>query len=490
MTSLTTSEAPCTIGVMTFTLQRFRLHVLPMRLRFPFKYGIASMTVVPHVWVNVDLVVNGREVRGLSSEGLALKWFTKNPDTPFEADLCEMIAVIQNASRIARLAAEKETGFFEWWQALYAEQANWAKVRAVPPLLANLGVSLMERAVLDGICKALGRPLHAVLASEELGMNLSAVRGMRVGPALAERPLERLHVRHTVGLGDELRANEIAEAERVNDGLPQALDESIRAYGLTYFKIKLSGKPEMDLPRLREVTRILVENCPRGFHTTLDGNEQFHDLSSFRDYYAMLCAEKALEPLFARLLLIEQPVHRDKALSDEMAALREWKDMPGMIIDESDGSLDDLPRALELGYRGTSHKNCKGIVKGLANAALLRTRPDSILSGEDLCSIGPVAMLQDVAMQAALGVSHVERNGHQYFRGLCVYPEALQRDILAAHDGFYQRHADGFPVLRIENGQLDLTSVNAAPFGYATALSMEPYEPLDVWIKRGGLAEL
>ena len=475
---------------MTFTIQRFRFHVLPMRLRFPFKYGIASMTVVPHVFVNVDLVVNGREVSGLSSEGLALKWFTKNPETPFEADLCEMIAVIQNASRIARLAAERPVGFFAWWQDLYAEQANWAKVREVPPLLANLGVSLMERAVLDGICKALGRPLHAVLGSEELGIDLSAVRGVKVGKALAERPLERVHVRHTIGLGDELRASEIPAAERVNDGLPQALDESIRAYGLSFFKIKICGKAETDLPRLREVTRILVENCPRGFKTTLDGNEQFHALASFRDYYAMLRAEKALEPLFEQLLLIEQPLHRAKALGDEMAVLREWKDMPGMIIDESDGSLDDLPRALELGYRGTSHKNCKGIVKGLANAALLRTRPDSILSGEDLCSIGPVAMLQDVAVQAALGVAHVERNGHHYFRGLDVYPEALQGDVLAAHDGFYQRHAAGFPMLRIEEGQMDVTSVNAAPFGCGAILSMEPYEALDAWIKRGGLGEL
>jgi L-alanine-DL-glutamate epimerase-like enolase superfamily enzyme len=381
-------------------------------------------------------------------------------------------------------------GFFAWWQDLYAEQANWAKVREVPPLLANLGVSLMERAVLDGICKALGRPLHAVLGSEELGIDLSAVRGVKVGKALAERPLERVHVRHTIGLGDELRASEIPAAERVNDGLPQALDESIRAYGLSFFKIKICGKAETDLPRLREVTRILVENCPRGFKTTLDGNEQFHALASFRDYYAMLRAEKALEPLFEQLLLIEQPLHRAKALGDEMAVLREWKDMPGMIIDESDGSLDDLPRALELGYRGTSHKNCKGIVKGLANAALLRTRPDSILSGEDLCSIGPVAMLQDVAVQAALGVAHVERNGHHYFRGLDVYPEALQGDVLAAHDGFYQRHAAGFPMLRIEEGQMDVTSVNAAPFGCGAILSMEPYEALDAWIKRGGLGEL
>ena len=151
---------------------------------------------------------------------------------------------------------------------------------------------------------------------------------------------------------------------------------------------------------------------------------------------------------------------------------------------------DDLPRALELGYRGTSHKNCKGIVKGLANAALLRMRPDSILSGEDLCSIGPVAMLQDLAVQAALGVAHVERNGHHYLRGLSVYPEALQRDVLVAHRGFYQLHAEGFPVLRIEDGQMDVRSVNAAPFGCGAILNMEPFEALDAWIKRGGLGEL
>jgi hypothetical protein len=95
-----------------------------------------------------------------------------------------------------------------------------------------------------------------------------------------------------------------------------------------------------------------------------------------------------------------------------------------------------------------------------------------------------------VAVQAALGVAHVERNGHHYFRGLDVFPEALQRDVLAAHGGFYQLHAAGFPMLRIVDGQMDVTSVNAAPFGCGAILSMEPFEALDAWIKRGGLGEL
>ncbi len=481
---------------MTFSIESFQFHVLPMRTRFPFKYGIASMSALPHLFVTVVLQVNGKAVQGLASEGLPPKWFTKDPDTPFEVDLAEMIAVIQNASRIARLAAEKATGFFAWWQSLYAEQTQWAQVKSVPPLLANLGVSLIERAVLDGLCKALGQPLHAVLRSEVLGIDLGAVReelrGMRVGDVIAPQPLSRVHARHTVGLGDPLTAADGA----LNDGLPYTLEENIRAYGLRYFKLKVCGKPETDLPRLREITRVITANCPDGFHATLDGNEQFYDLASFRDFYATLSADAALAPLFRSLLLIEQPLHRSQALNDDVAgALQSWTDGPGMIIDESDGAMADLPSALDLGYRGTSHKNCKGIVKGIANAALLKKRAASILggpilSGEDLANAGPVALLQDLSVMALLGITHVERNGHHYFRGLSMHSSATQNAMISTHAGLYQSHPQGFATLRIENGLLDLQSVNAAPFGCGITLDVSPFEPLNDWIKRGGMGEL
>ncbi len=481
---------------MTFTLESFQFHVLPMHTRFPFKYGIASMNALPHLFVTVNLVVDGKAVSGLASEGLPPKWFTKNPDTPFELDLAEMIAVIQNASRIARLAAEKPTGFFTWWQNLYAEQSNWAKVKEVPSLLANLGVSLIERSVLDGLCKALGQPLHAVLRSDVLGIDLGAVReelrGMRVADVIAPAPLTHVNARHTVGLGDPLSAAD----GTLDDGLPYTLEENIRTYGLRYFKIKVCGKPETDLPRLREITRIITANCTSGFHATLDGNEQFYDLASFREFYATLSADAALAPLFQNLLLIEQPLHRSQALTDDVAAtLQSWTEGPGMIIDESDGSLADLPRALDLGYRGTSHKNCKGIVKGLANAALLKKRAPvirggPILSGEDLANVGPVALLQDLSVMALLGVTHVERNGHHYFRGLSMHSPATQDAAITTHAGLYHRHAQGFATLNIENGRLDLQSVNTAPFGCSITLDVSQFEPLNAWIKRGGMGEL
>ena len=74
-----------------------------------------------------------------------------------------------------------------------------------------------------------------------------------------------------------------------------------------------------------------------------------------------------------------------------------------MIIDESDGGLESSREALRLGYVGTSHKNCKGVFKGIANACLIAKRKAEDLGGrfelssEDLANVGPVAMLQDMA---------------------------------------------------------------------------------------------
>jgi hypothetical protein len=482
---------------MTFTLQDTHFHALPMQTRFPFKYGIASMTALPHLFVSVNLVVNGQPVRGLASEGLPPKWFTKNPDTLFEQDLAEMLAVIQNASRIAENAAQQPTTYFTWWQELYDEQSRWATLRSQPPLLANLGVSLMERAVLDGLCKARQTTLHSLLISGELEIDLGQIHpelmGVTLDRVLPPKPLSRIAVRHTIGLGDPLRA---ADVEPLNDGLPHALDESIRAYGLRYFKIKICGKAEIDLPRLREITAVITAGCPQGFHATLDGNEQFTDLTAFRDFYERLSADPSLAPLFQNLLMIEQPLHRHHALKDDVAAvIAGWQGGPGLIIDEADGSIGDLPRALDLGYCGTSHKNCKGIVKSLANAALLQVRAPSmkrppILSGEDLVNIGPVALLQDLAMMAALGVTHVERNGHHYFRGLAMHSETIQQQVLAAHDGLYRRHESGFPTLDIREGHLDLSSVNTAPFGSGIDLDVTQFQTLKTWIMSGGMGLL
>ena len=107
-----------------------------------------------------------------------------------------------------------------------------------------------------------------------------------------------------------------------------------------------------------------------------------------------------------------------------------------------------------------------------------------MLTGEDLANVGPVALLQDLAVAAVLGVEHIERNGHHYFRGLSMVPEDIQRQVLDDHGDLYHRHEGGergYPSLTITDGCLDLASVNAAPFGVAFELDPTRFTPADDW---------
>jgi hypothetical protein len=74
-----------------------------------------------------------------------------------------------------------------------------------------------------------------------------------------------------------------------------------------------------------------------------------------------------------------------------------------------------------------------------------------------------------LAVQAVLGNGSVERNGHHYFRGLTMWPAAVQDAMRQAHPDLYG-NTPGFCALQINDGRLQLGSVLRAPFGYAAAL--------------------
>ena len=444
---------------------------LQTRTRFPFRYGIAAMTAAPHLFVRSDLEIDGQPATGIASEGLPPKWFTKNPETSFEEDdLPGMQRVIGQAAEFAKGIGEP-TSFFEFWRTLKRQQETWAEANSVPPLLAQLGTAMMERTVLDGLCRFLDRPLHDVVRNDRLGVRFSDVHsdfgGLKSADIFEDPPLRSVRVRHTVGLADPLTDDEIPDAERIDDGLPHSLLSNIRAYGLSHFKLKLSGDFDADRSRLADLTALFESEAPADYRITIDGNEQYESIEAFRDHYDRHRAESTTARLFDHLLFVEQPIHRDHALTDSVRiGFDQWNDAPVVIIDESDAGVGDLPRALRLGYSGTSHKNCKGIVKSLANRALLG-RLRGVMSAEDLAGLGPMAMLQDLAMVALLGIDHAERNGHHYFAGLSMYPDSVQQQVLARHSDLYVAGPRGYPVLTIEQGRISTDSINAAPFGVA-----------------------
>jgi hypothetical protein len=436
-----------------------------VRTRFPFRYGIASMTEAPHVLVRATVECDGRVLTGLSAETWVPKWFVKNPDTTYDEDLPDMCRTLRHAAEAAVEPGEPLT-FFQWWQRLYAAQSELAGTPGIPPLLAHLGTAMIERAVCHALCQACECSIHTLWREHATGIDLGAIRQETAGliPArvLPPKPASRLVVRHTVGLADPLTDEEVAEP--LHDGLPHSLEENIRAFGLTHFKIKLAGNVEKDTARLEALASLL----PAGARFTLDANENYPDIRVFREHWNRWMARPRLAAWLERgLLLVEQPLHRDSSLTAATGeTLHTWTGHPPFIIDEADASLGDLPRALALGYAGTSHKNCKGLTKGLANCALLKRHgPDTILSGEDLSNIGPVALLQDIAVMAALGIPHVERNGHHYFRGMSMFPAETGESLLAAHPLTWERTGGGLVALRITGGEIAMESIASAPLG-------------------------
>lgn len=458
-----------------------------LKARMPFRYGIATMTEVPHVFLRLTFDFGGKTQAGIAADHLPPKWFTKDPNRALGEEIDEMLTVIRAAVTHAR--GLKAATPFAFWRALYDAQAAWAVAHKIPPLLAQFGSTLVERALIDAFCRAQGVSLAAALRGNHFGVELGALHPSLAGTTprdwLPATPPAEVFARHTVGLSDPLTDAEIPAGERVDDGLPQSLVACIRFYGLSHFKLKINGDAPRDRARLAQMAEIFARECPGGFAYSLDGNESFKAVDVFRDYVRGLRDGVGDAAFWAKLMFIEQPWHRDVALSPAIGELaRAWPDRPPVIIDESDGELSSLPTALGLGYAGTSHKNCKGVFKGLGNACLLAQRRQAglpaMLSGEDLSNVGPVALLQDLAAAACFGATSIERNGHHYFAGLSLFPASVQQHILAEHGDLYTRSAAGWPRLDVRAGKMQLGSVLRAPFGYAGELDLTAFASVAV----------
>ena len=476
---------PINTSVMPAKITGASIHQIQLKTRMPFKYGIATMTEVPMVFVRIEAEIDGTKTAGIASDLLPPKWFTKVPEDPLEKEISDMLQVIRKA--LSQALGQAADSAFDLWKLIYDGQSRWAEANNIPALLAHFGTSLVERALIEATCKEGNKTLGQALLSGSLGFEPgrihSCLDGQSASSLLPKTPMAKVQARHTVGLGDPLDSNQIDADDRIDDTLPQSLDQCIQAYGLRHFKIKINGDIEWDLDRLKNVAKCIEQYADSDFAFSLDGNEQFQSVTAFRDHWNILHAEPELETFFDHLLFIEQPLHRDVALNESLnSEFHQWPERPAVIIDESDATLESLPQALAIGYVGTSHKNCKGIFKGIANACLLehyrRNGTQTVMSGEDLCNVGPVAVIQDLAVMATLGIESVERNGHHYMAGLSQFPERTREQVLNAHDGLYKTSETGWPTLAICNGGIDLTSVNTQPFGIGFELDLSVFSEI------------
>lgn len=429
----------------------------PVTFARPFRFGAVVINATPQAFVRVEIEVEGKGVAtGASAEFLVAKWFDKRPHLSPE----ETVTELRRSLLIARELYMAHSGFetaFGLHAAIIGAQIEACAREDIPPLAAAYGPAEIDKAILDALLRRTGTNFFDGMAANIAGVDARLSQDLDDEDAarfLAGRKrLKRVAIRHTVGMDDKIEGK-----GGVADGVENA--------GARYFKLKLNGDPRHDADRLTRIGNELA-TLSYDYRVTLDANEQYADLAALGALVDRLDRDAALQPIASKLLYIEQPMPRDITRQSPLGALAERD----FIVDEADDSYDAFPAARALGYRGISSKSCKGIYKSVINATRAAKWSGGgekyFVAGEDLTCQAGLAVQQDLALGALIGVTHAERNGHHYVDGFGETPAAEAEAFLSAHPDLYARDGDKVR-LAIHDGDL-LTGSLTKP-GFATSV--------------------
>lgn len=469
-------------SAFSLVVRELAFGVRPVRLRLPFKFGATTLQACPQLFVRAGVELAGRgTAQGFAAEMMVPKWFDKRAGLTQADNVTHLLRSCERAAQAyLNDTSASPFGLFTRHHAALMKAGTGGGATA---LSSAYGQAVIDRAVLDAACRALNVSFFDAARGNLLGLRddplLDDLRGFAWDAWLESlQPLQRIEVRHTVGMLDELSA-----ARHGDDGLPITLPAVIDRYGVRLFKIKLGGNPSVDVARLGGVLDVLDTRVP-GHRYTLDGNEQYGDVASLADFIARLRTLPAYAKRPEALLYLEQPLAREVSLDP---ALRLLHSPVPLLIDEADGSLDAFPNAAGFGWRAVSSKSCKGLYKAIVNRARCERwnaqaqRDGSMaryfMSAEDLTCQAGLSVQQDLALLALLGLSHSERNGHHYGDGFGDAPAHEGAAFAAAHADLYDTRS-GRPRLRIENGQIAIQSLFGAGFAHAADPDWATLRPL------------
>ena len=440
----------------------------PVRFTRPFRFGAVVIKSASQAFVRVEIEVEGKGAFvGASAEMLVPKWFDKRAQLSPE----QTVAELRRSLAIARGLYLNYQGFetaFGLHARCISTQVEACAKEDIPPLAAAYGPAEIDKAILDALLRSAGVNFFDGMAGNIAGIDarLSAdLEDEDITQFLRRcRRLERVAIRHTVGLDDKV------------EGAGGVADSNENA-GARYFKLKLNGDPEADAARLTRIGAELA-TLSHDYSVTLDANEQYADLAALNVLVDRLDGDSALKTIAAKLLYIEQPMPRDTTRQSPLGALSRRD----FIIDEADDSYDAYPAARALGYRGISSKSCKGIYKSIVNATRAAKWSAEgekfFISGEDLTCQAGLGVQQDLALGALIGVTHAERNGHHYVDGFGEAPAAEALAFLAVHPDLYIRDGDSIR-LSIQSGDLVTGSLTTPGFASGMHPDWAALSPLD-----------
>jgi L-alanine-DL-glutamate epimerase-like enolase superfamily enzyme len=393
------------------------------RYRAPYQFGGRSVDRVTLLNVRCRLTNDqGQQAWGFGSMTLGNAW--SFPEVPPEVGLPAMKALADELPGVIARASSFAAHPIVHWR--WLEPDGLAAARRVsqhlpapiPKLCTLVVLSAFDAAIHDAYGKMFGRSSYATYGRDFFGEDLQAslgpaFKGDRLDRYIDVAPRPTLFVFHSVGASDPLEAADVRT--RLDDGLPETLEDWIPRDGLVRFKIKLNGgNLAADLDRVLHIDRVVTRaQAARGcadWKYSLDFNEGCPNVDYLLEFLRKLREQRPLA--FARILYIEQPTARDLE-KDRANVMHAAARLRPVVIDESLTDLHALQLAREMGYTGIALKACKGQSAALLMAAAAR-KFGMFVCVQDLTCPG-ASLIHSAGLGARVpGNAGIEANARQF----------------------------------------------------------------------------
>ena len=394
------------------------------KYRAPYQFG--GRTVDHVTLLNVRCRVRtgaGREAWGFGSMPLGNAW--SFPGVPFDVSLGAMRALADELRGVTAACQERGHPIDfarvldpEFLKAAASVGRSRGLAAPIPKLCTLVVASPFDAALHDAYGKAFGLSAYDTYGPKFMTRDLShdlgaPFRGEYLDRYVPSKPQPAMPVFHSVGASDPLETADVKQ--RIEDGLPNTLEEWIARDGLIRFKIKLNGgNLPADIDRVIRIDRIVSRTLPgRGVQDwkyLLDFNEGCPNVGYLLEF--MRKVREATPAGFARILYIEQPTARDLE-KDRQNVMHEAAKLTPIVADEALTDLASLMLAREMGYTGVALKACKGQSHAMLLAAAAQ-KYGMFLCVQDLTCPG-ASLIHSAGIAARVpGNAGIEANARQF----------------------------------------------------------------------------
>jgi L-alanine-DL-glutamate epimerase-like enolase superfamily enzyme len=454
-----------------------RLYFIPVQTRVPLKFGHETLTTVTCARVALRVAdERGREAEGWGETPLSVQWVW--PSAVAYEDRHNALKQMCRQLTSAWMEFPVKSGhplelgnqFIEQvLPALLSKFNGRLEMREAMPHLAALACnSPFDIALHDAFGRLVERPIYSTYGSEFLksdlsrfiepgdGCSVSSFRGIYPSQYLVRNPPRQLRAWHLVGGLDLLEPSELTGSEP-KDGHPVCLVDWIQRDGLKCLKIKLRGNDaQWDYDRVVKVGQIAAAGGVE--HLTVDFNCTVEAPAYVNDILDQL--KKEYPRIYEAILYVEQPFPYD--LEKHRIDVHSVSSRKLLFLDESAHDWRHIRLGRELGWTGVALKTCKTQTGALLSACWAKAHGMALMV-QDLTN-PMLAQIPHVLLAAHVGtIMGVETNSMQF------YPAASEPEE-AIHPGLYQRR----------NGDVDLSTISGAGFGYRLAEIHRTLPPAEI----------